>query len=232
MTYSLDMTTARRNAVIAVAALSLVALAGCVPTATPGGGSSSPSGSPASSATPSGSPTTAAPEAVTLVIQAESIRVLGADDALITEIPYTASGASAVSLLTDLIGSPVVKNFPADGSCQTATIKYDWGGFVLSDPGEVIVGPGALYSVLATSVATSGGVGLEATDGEQVGTTSATVLSTYPHVTFDDDGSGGGVLHLQTAAGGSGADSWGVGGFVSAGTMDQIVSPIYFYGDC
>lgn len=232
MTYSLDMTTARRTAVIAMAAVSLLAMAACVPTGTPGGDSAGPSDSGTPSSTPSGTPSADAPQAVTLVIQAESLRVLGADDALLTEIPYTASGASAVSLLTDLIGTPTVTNFPASGSCQAATVKYDWGGFVLSDPGEIIAGPGALYSVVATSVATSGGVGLEAKDGEQVGTAYDTVLATYPGVTFDDDGSGGGVLHLQTAAGGSGADSWGVGGFVTAGTMDRIVSPIYFYGDC
>lgn len=232
MTYPLDMTSTRRSAAVALAGVALLGLAACAPTAAPAGGAStSPGGSPASSPLPSETPSDA-PHAVTIVIQGESLRVLGGDDALLTEIPYTASGASAVGVLTDLLGTPVTSSIPGNASCQAPTTSYDWGGFVLSDPGEVIAGPGALYSVSATAVATSAGVGLEGPNDVQVGTAAGTVLAGNPGVTFDDDGSGGGVLHLQTVDGGSGPDSWGVAGFVRGGTMEEIASPLYFYGDC
>ena len=149
----------RPVALITAVSAALV-LAACSSPAEPGATAAS-SPSPSASASASTAPTSEA-----IVIGAETLAVVAADGQT-REFDYFDDREAAIEALTTVLGEPRQEPAETDGS---EPVRYDWGGFVLTDQ----VGDGDRegystdYSVTA-SAASVGGVPIRTVDGVAVG---------------------------------------------------------------
>lgn len=229
------MTTTRSTGASLIAVLSVLALSACfpgTPVATP-----TIAASPTATAAPEPAATTVAPApvlvstAANVVISATGITVF--DDQVLTlaSIPFTMNAVTAANLLTAaLVETPVVTTI-AGTTCRRAGSEYKWGGLTLVSAGAITMAPGAIYSVFTDGATTANGVDVETTNGWHVGVPVANVIAALPSAPMDDNGAGFVRIELEHASG-TGGDTAGVLAGGKDGTVINISSPVYTFGDC
>ncbi|MGK2936988.1 MAG: hypothetical protein ACSLFR_04175 [Solirubrobacteraceae bacterium] len=220
--------------VFAITVISLAALGACGPGAPIG----EPSGTPTVSVTSTPSATATAesePEpavASSIEISGTQVVVGAADATTIAAIPFTADGVGAANQITAALGVEPVLSTRPENSCQPQTTVYTWGGLDLHVPPYTIAAPGAAFTVQANGPATAEGVPIRSF-GIAVGSRLAEV-NAVPGVYVFEDGFGGLTAQLERTSGSGPEDPNAAGAlaFLSAGIVTDLISPVYYYGDC
>lgn len=227
----------RRTHLLPVLAVLLLGAAGLTACG-PGGAGGEATPTSAASATPSPTSTAAtvgdeAPAPAALIeIGGTQLTIAAADGSGIAAIPFSTDGASAVAQLTSALGAEPTTSTRAANYCQPETVVYTWGELDLHVPGYVTKDPGAIFTVQANGPATAEGVPIRSA-GIGVGSTMAEVAVVPGVYTFDD--SFGGVTAQLDRISGAGPDdpnATGALAYLSAGIVTNLISPVYFYGDC
>ncbi|MFZ2965093.1 MAG: hypothetical protein WA006_10485, partial [Rhodoglobus sp.] len=106
------------------------------------------------------------------------------------------------------------------------------GGLDLHVPPYTIVAPGAAFTVQANGPATAEGIPIRSF-GITVGSRLAEV-NAVPGVYVFEDGFGGLTAQLERTTGSGPEDPNAAGAlaFLSAGIVTDLISPVYYYGDC
>lgn len=227
-----NMTTTRSTGVSLIAVLSVLALSACFP----GAPVVAPTGAeaPSDSASPTPEATEEAPApvaAANIVISAFDIKVFDADVNTLVTIPFTTDGVTAANQLTEALGETPIVTEIAQTNCRRAGSEYAWGDLVLVSAGSITMAPGASFTVGATGATTASGVDVETTNGWHVGVPLANILAALPGAITDDNGAGWVRVELEHA-GGAGFDTTGVLAVAQDGTVTNIASPVYTFGDC
>lgn len=218
--------------VFAITAIGLAALSACGPSLPTG----EPSGTPSARATstPSTTATAEPAPAVASFIEISGTQVVvGATDATtIAAIPFTVDGTAAANQLGAALGVDPVLTTRPENSCQPQTTVYTWGDLDLHVPPYTIAAPGAAFTVQANGPATAEGVPIRSF-GITVGSRLAEV-NAVPGVYVFEDGFGGLTAQLErtTGSGPEDPDAAGALAFLSAGIVTDLISPVYYYGDC
>jgi hypothetical protein len=170
-----------RPAATALVALTVLALAACVPSApTPRPTSTSTaSATPEESESPTPTPTAGeAARAATVVVTASGISVFGTDGSTLASETYRTDAATVVAHLAEALDEEAVVSDtgPIGASCDSLTV-YGFGGLELSSPGGLgsagSMGSGDLYDAYVSGATTAGGVAIETVAGQHVGSTRA-----------------------------------------------------------
>jgi hypothetical protein len=227
-----NMTTTRSTGASLIAVLSVLALSACfpgAPVATP-----TIAASPSATVAPEPEPTEEAPEpvaAANIVISAFDVKVFDADVNTLVTIPFTTDGVTAANQLTEVLGETPIVTVIEQTNCRRAGSEYAWGDFVLESAGTITMAPGASFSVGTTGETTASGIQVETTNGWHVGVPVANIIAALPGVPMDDGGTGFVRIELEHA-GGAGFDTTGVLAVGQDGTVVNIASPVYTFGDC
>jgi hypothetical protein len=227
-----NMTTTRSTGVSLIAVLSVLALSACFPSAPVV--SPTAAETPSESATPSPEATEEAPDpiaAANIVISAVDIKVFDADVNTLVTIPFTIDGVTAANQLTAALGETPTVTVIEQTNCRRAGSEYAWGDFVIVSAGSITMAPGASFTVAATGEATASGIHVETTNGWHVGVPVANIIAALPGAPTDDNGAGFVRVELEHA-GGAGFDTTGVLAVAKDGTVINIASPVYTFGDC
>jgi len=239
------MTTDRHRLLAATtaAALALLTLAACVPSApTPRPTTTStPSATPDESESATPTPTEGSVEAATVVVTASGISVFGTNGATLVSETYRADAATVAGRLADALGEdPTVTTHEESegGGCPGGT-TYGFGGFEISSPATLgsagSLGSGDLYSALITAPTTTGGIAIQTVAGQHIGSTRGEfeaaigdemIVDEYPEwSTFGFD-----ILNPEAGP----YDHIGVQAWFDGGTMASMLAPavIGFVGDC
>jgi hypothetical protein len=187
-----------------------------------------------SAPTPTATETTAPEPAVAASIEISGTRVVvsTADATELASVPFSADGLAAVGQLTAALGVEPTQATRPENTCQPQTTVYTWGGLDLHVPAYTIAAPGAVFTVQANGPTTAEGLPIR-TFGIGVGSSLAEV-NAVPGVYVFEDGFGGLTAQLERTSG-SGPDDPNAAGalaFLTAGVVTDLISPVYYYGDC
>ncbi len=225
--------TAPRSLTTALAVVALLALSGCTPgTPTPSATPSSATPAAIATPTPTPTPTPVAPVAASVVVTATSISVLDAASTVIVDIPYTSNGDTAADQLAVALGATPVETVRSGGSCARPGTEYDFGGLKVDGAGTITMYPPAIFSVHVTSSTTAAGVSILGPSGVQVGMAATDVVAAIPSSAPSVGTLVDNLLNLQSLGGVGGPDEAGVSGLINGGTLVNMTSPVYIFGDC
>lgn len=217
--------------VLAAALLGAASLTACAPS-----GGATPTPTAAATATPTPTVTAATEEvplaAARIDISGTEVVVSAADGTAMVAIPFSTEPTTAVAQLSEALGVEPTTSTRAANICQPETVVYTWGQFDLHVPGYVTKDPGAVFTVQANGPTTVEGVPIRSA-GIAVGSTIAEVSAVPGVYTFDD--SFGGVTAQLDRISGTGPDdpnATGALAYLSAGIVTDLISPVYYYGDC
>ena len=169
-----------RPTATALAALTVLALAACVPSdPTP-----RPSGTSTSAATPeeseSPSPTPTSDDGVSaalVLVTASAISVFGTDGSTLASETYRTDAATVAARLTEALDEEATVTHLDEiegGVCPAQTV-YTFGGLDISTPSGIgsagFLGSGDLYDAYVSGATTAGGVAIETVAGQHVGST-------------------------------------------------------------
>lgn len=154
----------RASLVVAV----VLALGGCAAQPAPADPSPSSSPAPSVSASPEVKPES-------IVITSAGIRVVGTDGSTLLEVGQESNEPAVFAGLAEVLGievSGVVVPTPAP-LCFDDTTEYDFGGFVLTVPGQYPAHIAGAFQAHVQRAATTGGIPLVSIGGVHVGSTEA-----------------------------------------------------------
>jgi len=212
----------------AIAALGVLALSGCMPSAPiPASVPSVVEPDASSAATAEPAPV---PVAASLVISGLGISVLDETSTVMVDIPFGTDGAAAAAELAVALGVEPTETTVTGSDCQRPGTLYDWGGFALESAGTITMAPPGVFSV-AADAATAAGVAVYGPHNLQVGARIATVLAADPGGVSYDYGDGWALVALD-ATDESGFDVTGTRGVVYDEVLTVIEAPVYVFGDC
>ncbi|TAL41951.1 MAG: hypothetical protein EPN91_09475 [Salinibacterium sp.] len=184
---------------------------------------------PAPTATPS--PTSTSSLVVT--VEGGTIAVPDPHSLEVTDIPYSVDVRLAVAALSDATGvQPTITNHTAspDG-CDANYTAYDWDGLELRSP-AASKPDDTQFSARVTAATSAGGVALQTSNGQHVGSTVAEMQANVPDAfTFSGDGATRVFYSVQNPDEDT-ANGWGAIALAPHGVVTDILAPQYFYGDC
>jgi hypothetical protein len=220
-----------RTTTFAVIALLLAGLTACSPPPADPHPTAAPPAVATPSPTPTSTPTPTPLIPAFIVISARSVSVGSTTEQAIVDVPYTTASATAVDLLTGAIGSAPAVSTIAATDCSAAATIWDWGGFRLAAPAPASSGPGAAFIARATAADTTGGLHVELTFADEVGSSLADVVAHGPGgaYTVVSENLGGG--HTVAMLDGQDGNTWGVIMVVEGGIVDSFYAPGYFHSD-
>ncbi|WP_309619865.1 hypothetical protein [Salinibacterium sp.] len=215
--------------------LVILGLAGCLP--------SSPQSLPtpltataAEVSTPTASPDpmpTVTPDPVVtaaLIVDADSIAVVGSGGSAQADILFTTPVATAVEQLSNFLGAdPIVADVPQRGECSAAHTTFDWEGLRLQGADQP---RGSEFEISVRAPATVGGVSLQFSDGLQVGSSvsdliaSPSVQSSYSSNIYYFDVRG------DLTDNSAGSDPYGGSVAIEAGAVLVFSAPRYYFYGC
>jgi hypothetical protein len=219
----------RRTPTFAVIALLLTGLTACSPPpADP-----HPTAAPPAIETPapaaSSSPVPLIPSFV--VINAHSVAIGATTQQQIVDVPFTTDPATAVGILSEVMERDAAVSSIAGTGCSEAATVWDWGGLRLIAPAPDGAELGVAFAARATAARTGGGLDIELTYADEVGSSLADVVAHASGgdytVVSEDLGAG----HTVAMIDGQDGNTWGVIMVVEGGIVDSFYAPGFFHSD-
>ncbi|MEP6478018.1 MAG: hypothetical protein ABJB03_01400 [Rhodoglobus sp.] len=219
-----------------VAALVILALAGCAPGAPSDDPTVADKPTPTKTTTAKPTPTpTPAVHVSSIVVDGDSISVNISEGGVLVDIPFTTDPATASAQLGEAIGLPAVVTSVAGTSCSADTTIYGFGGIDLRSPGGFSASPGAQFVSITLGATTTNGIAVTIPSGHGVGAAEADVLAANASAPTSDFGGGIFLLDYDVKSGSPGTDPdnfFGALAIFRDGALHQISSPIRYEYDC
>jgi hypothetical protein len=227
------MSLPRHSVVVGVAAVSLLALTGCI--------FDDPDNQDTAAPTPSMTTVDAEPTPTadpvnisSIVIDGDSVYVTVTEGGILVDIPFTTEPAVAAAQLSEAIGlEPITTVSPAD-LCDPELTRTTWGGITFISP-YASAPPGAQFWAIADAKQTGNGITVAMLGGQWIGYDGSDTVAAYPGAELDMGFPNTSVLAYDVKSGTADGDPdnfYGGLAVVENDVLTSFSSPIHYWYDC